>query len=534
MKKFWFVMVVLFGAVLLTYGGQNVAGIKVGNKMRTDVKPVQQGDSQGGTPVIALKAGTEYNTVDGSGNFVLYGDVENTGTTPSVWPGATLTLYNAANAVLGTELILPSGSTNVRITAYECWAILMPGDTGHFSCTTAVSAASVDHWSYSFQSVDGSYSACQASVVLQGTPVGSNSGGNYRVSGRLTQLNPGFVASEARVSIALYNVSGQLIGLTSQEVNGDFREDPYGADSNAAIYPGQSFTFAKTTTVPYASVADVSYTPLWNEAAYEPRHYYMHGGVNSGNYFSGDFDGDGDTDIAIWRPSNGRWCIKGQASQAWGISTDIPVPGDYDGDGDTDIAIWRPSNGRWCIKGQPSQVYGVSTDIPVPGDYDGDGDTDVAIWRPSTGRWCIKGQASQAWGTSMDIPVPADYDGDGSTDLAVYRPSTGRWAIKGGGPSQLWGVVSDIPLPGDYDGDGDADIAVFRPRLGRWCIKGQASQAWGVATDIPVPGDYDGDGDMDITIFRPASGTWAIKGQASQRYGNSTDVPLVTHRIKNQ
>ncbi|MCP4216901.1 MAG: hypothetical protein GY765_19780 [bacterium] len=248
-------------------------------------------------------------------------------------------------------------------------------------------------------------------------------------------------------------------------------------------------------------------------------------------FHGSDYDGDGDTDIAIFRPSTGRWCVKGSPSVAWGTSGDIPVPGDYDGDGDTDIAIFRPSTGRWCVMGQPSVSWGTSTDIPVPGDYDGDGDTDIAIFRPSTGRWCIMGQPSVAWGVASDIPVPADYDGDGDTDIAVFRASIGRWCIMGQS-SIGWGIASDVPVPADYDGDGDADIAVYRPSIGRWCIMGQPSIAWGTSTDIAVPADYDGDGDDDIAIFRPSNGRWAIMGVPSQVYGTATDVPLVSHKGK--
>ncbi|HEX8250727.1 MAG TPA: FG-GAP-like repeat-containing protein, partial [Pyrinomonadaceae bacterium] len=156
------------------------------------------------------------------------------------------------------------------------------------------------------------------------------------------------------------------------------------------------------------------------------------------------------------------------------------TPFDYNGDGISDISVFRPSTGAWYIArptGVPSQnfdtvQFGANGDVIVPADYDGDGKTDVAVWRPSDGVWYLMqssaGFRAAQFGANGDIPVPGDFDGDGRANLAVFRPSTGSWYIARatGIPSQNFDTVpfgqnGDKPIAGaDFDGDGKADVAV--------------------------------------------------------------------------
>ncbi len=242
-----------------------------------------------------------------------------------------------------------------------------------------------------------------------------------------------------------------------------------------------------------------------------------------------DFDGDGITDISVFRPSLGRWFIAGSLGPTYkyfdfGVGSDILTPGDYDGDGKTDFAVFRASNSTWYFltKGAFTfRQYGEPGDIPAPADYDGDKRRDIAMFRPATGYWYIAFSDSKnsflqlPFGQAGDMPAPADYDGDGKADLAVWRPSNGTWYVLGtlnGYFTAVWGVNTDVPAPADYDGDGKTDLAVFRGAEGKWYVvrsaDGISVQQFGVTGDEPAPGDYDGDGRYDISVFRPSNNTW--------------------------
>lgn len=268
-----------------------------------------------------------------------------------------------------------------------------------------------------------------------------------------------------------------------------------------------------------------------------------------------DFDGDGKSDISVYRPDTGVWYALlsanfGFSAVAFGVSTDIPVPGDYDGDGKTDRAIFRPSENVWHIltKGNiyTGLAFGTAGDIPAPADYNGDGKTDLAIFRPSTGIWYIANSDSLGtvsiiqFGLSGDKPVPSDYDGDGMADIAIFRANGsggGEWWIQRstlGLFATQFGSATDKPVQGDYTGDGKADIALFTTS-GFWFVLRSEDFSYfafpfGVSGDIPSSGDFDGDGKFDVSVFRPSDGIWYISrstaGMLITQFGANGDRPL--------
>lgn len=294
-----------------------------------------------------------------------------------------------------------------------------------------------------------------------------------------------------------------------------------------------------------------------------------------------DFDGDGKSDISVFRPSDGYWHILkssgGNSSIQWGLRTDVPVPGDYDGDGKTDVAVYRRgifpypvggfelSKSNWYIlrssdstfftkQSGDSSLFGI--DMPAPADYDGDGRTNIAVYRVEDAGPGVKtfrvlqNSADTAmtiqWGFSIDRAAVADYDGDGKADFAVYRDKTspgsneaGIWYILQSSNNAIrverFGLPSDLLVPSDYDGDGKADIAVWRPSSGLWCLllsrdNTQRYIRFGLSEDKPTPGDYDGDGRTDIAVFRPSNGIWYLQlssgGFRAEPFGLSTDIPI--------
>ncbi len=272
---------------------------------------------------------------------------------------------------------------------------------------------------------------------------------------------------------------------------------------------------------------------------------------------TGDFNGDGQPDIAGRVLQTGQWWVSLSAGSSsvtslWTIwSTagnwvDVRV-GDFNGDGKTDIVGRFAIGGQWWVAQSTGSSFinslwstwstAVSwVDVQV-GDFNGDGKADI------TGRAALYGQwwsgvstGSQfttalwaAWSPAVtwtDVQV-GDFNGDGKEDIIGRVLQSGAWwaGLSTGSAftSVYWAQWSplvtwvDVKV-GDLNGDGKDDIIGRVLSGGQWWAglsTGSTCQtrlwaAWSPAVtwvDVQI-GDFNGDGKADITGRVLQGGAW--------------------------
>ncbi|MFD5447474.1 trypsin-like serine protease [Streptomyces sp. NPDC127100] len=272
--------------------------------------------------------------------------------------------------------------------------------------------------------------------------------------------------------------------------------------------------------------------------------------------FSGDFDGDGRTDVGVLYDNGARADGTGNRTALWTFTSTGSGFG-------KPVKVWDSADsGSWTWS--RSEV--------VTGDFDGDGRDDVGVLYDygaradgggnrtglltftSTGSgfgkpvlaWDSADGGSWTWASSK--PVSGDFNGDGRGDVGVLYDygvradgggnRTALWTLTSNGagfgkPAKVWDSAdsgswrwaSSKPVSGDFDGDGRTDVGVLYDygtradgggnRTGLWTFTSTGSGfgkpvlawdsadsgSWTWGNSKPVSGDFDGDGRTDVGVL---------------------------------
>lgn len=209
-----------------------------------------------------------------------------------------------------------------------------------------------------------------------------------------------------------------------------------------------------------------------------------------------DFDGDGQTDFALFDSLEATVWSGGRAISRWRLPepVKVAVPLDHDGDGDVDLytgRLWRNQAASF----RDATPEGIL--VPLPEglcvlDYDRDGVPDVLVVDLVMGPALLRGMRQRVPlprdMTSLSVDA-VDVNGDGWTDLLLTGQNRVRVMMNRGG-KEFEAVL--LPEGGergafaDVDGDGRVEVIVSRASQVR--VMTQVEDGWRV-----VPGTWPGD-----------------------------------------
>jgi len=288
------------------------------------------------------------------------------------------------------------------------------------------------------------------------------------------------------------------------------------------------------------------------------------GGNNWGAVAVGDFNGDGNLDVASFLSDNvnvllgdGKGNFNLASSSTVGHQPSSVVVSDFNGDGKLDLAIanWWDGTlsillgdgaGNFNLVSSPA-VGNFPKSVAV-GDFNGDGKLDLAVATPGdntisillgdgTGNFTLTSSPATDGAGSVAV---GDFNADGNLDLAVTNLGTDTVSILVGdgtgnftlGASPAVGSTPTSVAVGDFNGDGNLDLAVANychldvTRAG-YCValpstvsillgdgRGNfdlaSSPTVGVDPDAVATADFNSDGNLDVAVANESSNTVSI------------------------
>ncbi|HEY3352595.1 MAG TPA: FG-GAP-like repeat-containing protein, partial [Polyangia bacterium] len=275
-----------------------------------------------------------------------------------------------------------------------------------------------------------------------------------------------------------------------------------------------------------------------------------------GRFTTGDFNGDGKTDLACgydYGNSNAalftflslgssfsvqQWWLSGAGNFAWSACGGRFTTGDFNGDGKTDLACGYDYGGsnaavfvflslgtsftvqQWWLSGAGNFAWSACGDRFTAGDFNGDGRTDLVCGYDygssnaavfvflslgssvSVQQWWLSGVGNFAWSACGGRFAAADFNGDGKTDLACgydYGSSNAAmftWVASSGAPDLLGTVANGL---------GGTTTATYRPSSAWSNGYLPAGMVFQTASSVTIS---DGRGDLQSTNYTYQGARW--------------------------
>lgn len=252
-------------------------------------------------------------------------------------------------------------------------------------------------------------------------------------------------------------------------------------------------------------------------------------------YVRNDVNGNGMSDL-LWMNTGvnafGYWLMNG--SQVIGVSTvavtsgyRVVATGDFNGDGKTDIVWQGPSGSLYLWLGNGSGFTSKSigsmpagSTVVGAGDINGDGYSDLLFLNSQTGAFTywlmnranIIGQSTQQVAAGYTIAAIGDFKGDGMADVVWTSAKRDLYLWTGTGSGFSSSYIGTYPAgwqligAGDVNGNGVSDL-LWRNQsaglFGYWIMNGASavsSATFPAASNYNVAaiGDFNGDGKIDV------------------------------------
>lgn len=294
--------------------------------------------------------------------------------------------------------------------------------------------------------------------------------------------------------------------------------------------------------------------------------------VNFGCTLSPIFQCNGPGSVSIFL-GNGDGTFQARTDFGAGVGPVSVVVGDFNGDGELDLAIANDfdntvsvllGNGNGTFRPHVDYATGTGPSFVALGDFNRDGKIDMAVANVASntvsillgnGDGTFRTNADYATGTGPQGVGVGDFNGDGKLDLAVNDnncpngpPACGSGMVSillgnGDGTFQTHleyptGPTPDSVAVGDFNGDGHLDLVTANGDFGTnntvsvllgngdGTFQPSVDYATGTAPSFVALGDFNGDGKIDMAVANAVSNTVSILlGNGDGTFQPNIDFP---------